>query len=423
MCEMTAPDKRKRTAMLNKPFKKFGLLLASACMLQALVLSEARAETRPTATDDFAELLLGTFDSSTQAIDDADYLDVTVQHCRVEVKDLPAALATGHFIALRQSISTSENPYRVRILRVFSGEGPTGVRVSSFAPQQGVDLSELCFKPTSERIISFADLSEEKCTTSANKEGDAFIGGTGPSGCASARMGAVRMTSELRLDAKGLTTWDRGWDAQGKLAWGPAKGPYQFERVERQDVRLAQLATFFAGRFSNDEQVASDPQNFTPVEYEFCQVDFSDTPMRPDTRLMMSRQVVKTPARTIKRNRIYEFFRDEEGKISVRTNPFEDTKVPEDICQRGLDERRNLSSTILTQRDQCVLNFEWQEAEQAFVGGTPKEGCPSTFQGSVKMIIEEVIKDGVIQPWERWLNAQGEQVAGSRAGPYIYKRK
>jgi hypothetical protein len=138
---------------------------------------------------------------------------------------------------------------------------------------------------------------------------------------------------------------------------------------------------------------------------------------------MMAHQAVTTPARVIKRNRIYEFFRNEEGKIAVRTNPFDETNVPADLCQRSLEVRRNLSSTILTQRDQCILTFDWNDAEQTFAGGTPKEGCSSNFQGAVKMTIEEVIKDGFIQPWERWFNAQGEQVAGSKVGPYIYKRK
>jgi len=401
------------------------ILRAGLSLLGVVFLSTpAAAQPNAPVVDEFAQLLLGIFDSSTQAIDDSDYLDVSVRHCNVVVKDAPAQFASGRFLALRQSVSTSADPYRVRILRVFSGSEKDAVNTSSFAPKAGIDFSDLCFKPEAERVVSFADLSEERCTTTAKKDADgSFAGGTTSEGCPSTRMGSVRMTSEVKLNAEGMSTWDRGWDAQGNLAWGPAKGPYRFERVSAQDVRLSQLAAFFSGKFSNAEQVEADPTNFTPVEYQFCQIDFADEPLRPTTRLMLAQQTVTTPARVFKRNRIYEFFRNEDGKIAVRTNPFNEAAVPQDICNRALNERRGLSKDILTQRDTCVLTFDWNDAEQSFVGGTPAEGCASNFQGAVRMTIEEVIKDGLIQPWERWFNAQGEQVAGSKTGPYVYKRK
>lgn len=401
---------------------KPSLLSTLVALLGSSLTFTAAADDAGPVVDRFADLLLGTFDSSAQAIDDSNYLDVTVRHCTVTVTDLPPELSAGRFLALRQSVSTDANPYRVRILRIATGETPEIVKTSSYATQAGVDISGLCFKPESERVISFKQLAEEKCATEARVQDDGFIGGTTGNGCPSSRAGAVRMTSELTLNAQGMTTWDRGWNAAGELAWGPETGPYRFERVAVQDVRLAQLASFFSGRFSNAEQVAQDPKNFIPVSYQFCQVDAAQNPMRPATRLMLAQQTVTTPARTLQRNRIYEFFRSENGKIAVRTNPFDETKVPADICQRSLAERRALPDEALTQRDSCVLNFEWDEKSESFVGGTPSEGCPSNFQGSVKLSIEEVIKDGVIAPWERWFNAQGEQVAGSKVGPYVYKR-
>jgi hypothetical protein len=187
-------------------------------------------------------------------------------------------------------------------------------------------------------------------------------------------------------------------------------------------VRLAQLASFFSGRFSNAEQVAQDPKNFIPVSYQFCQIDAAQNPLRPATRMMLAQQTVSTPARTIQRNRVYEFFRSTDGKIAIRTNPFDESKVPADICQRSLADRRMIADEALVQKDSCILNFEWNETQEAFIGSTPTDGCPSNFQGAVKFTLEEVIKDGLISPWEKWFNAQGEQVAGSKVGPYIYQR-
>ncbi|NBW80939.1 hypothetical protein EBR21_04215 [bacterium] len=382
----------------------------------------ARAAERNPLVNNFADLLTGVFDSSSQAIDDSEYLDVTVRHCPIRVNNLPIDKRSGRFLALRQSVSTSESPYRVRVLRVFAGEATGSVRVSSFAAKDGINLTDICFKPESERVIGFDQLAEEKCTTESRYDEGRFVGGTTGEGCPSSRAGAVRMTSEITLDGQGMTTWDRGWNAAGQVVWGPEQGPYRFERVAGQDVRLAQLASFFTGRFSNAEQVAQDPKNFIPVSYQFCQIDAAQNPLRPATRLMLAQQTVSTPARTIQRNRIYEFFRSADGKIAIRTNPFDESKVPADICQRSLADRRMIADEALLQKDFCILNFEWNEAQEAFVGSTPNGGCPSNFQGAVKFTLEEVIKDGMISPWEKWFNAQGEQVAGSKVGPYIYKR-
>ena len=110
-------------------------------------------------------MLLGTFDSSTQSIDDSDYLDVTVLHCKVQVSGLPEELRDGEFLALRQSVSTSANPYRVRVMRFFQGGDAQSVRVSSFAPQQGINLAQLCSLPEAQRTVDFSQLTGEKCTT------------------------------------------------------------------------------------------------------------------------------------------------------------------------------------------------------------------------------------------------------------------
>ncbi|MFZ9520531.1 MAG: chromophore lyase CpcT/CpeT [Silvanigrellaceae bacterium] len=407
--------------------KSFAAQWLSAAMLIAFFsafassLTAFAAEKNPL-VNNFADLLTGMFDSSSQAIDDSEYLDVTVHHCAITVNNLPRDKRSGRFLALRQSVSTSDSPYRVRVLRIFAGENSDVVRVSSYGTMEGINLSDVCFKPENERMIGFAQLAEEKCTTESHYENGRFVGGTTGEGCPSSRAGAVRMTSEITLDGKGMTTWDRGWNAAGQVVWGPEKGPYRFERVTAQDVRLAQLASFFSGSFSNAEQVAQDPKNFIPVSYQFCQIDAAQNPLRPFTRLMLAQQTVSTPARTIQRNRVYEFFRNADGKIGIRTNPFEESKVPVDVCQRDLAERRMIADEALAQKDSCVLSFEWNEAQEAFTGSTPAEGCPSNFQGAVKFTLEEVIKDGLISPWERWFNAQGEQVAGSKVGPYIYKR-
>ena len=60
----------------------------------------------------------------------------------------------------------------------------------------------------------------------------AFTGGTTGDGCASALNGADHATSEVRIDATSINTWDRGFDAKGTQVWGGESGPIEFVRLD-----------------------------------------------------------------------------------------------------------------------------------------------------------------------------------------------
>ena len=48
--------------------------------------------------------------------------------------------------------------------------------------------------------------------------------------CPNTRRGAVRMTSLGVATPDGFANWDRGFDASGKVVWGPVAGGYVFRR-------------------------------------------------------------------------------------------------------------------------------------------------------------------------------------------------
>lgn len=48
--------------------------------------------------------------------------------------------------------------------------------------------------------------------------------------CPNTRRGAVRMTSLSIATPDGFANWDRGFDADGKVVWGPVAGGYVFRR-------------------------------------------------------------------------------------------------------------------------------------------------------------------------------------------------
>jgi hypothetical protein len=50
--------------------------------------------------------------------------------------------------------------------------------------------------------------------------------------CPSGLRGAVRTVSRSIHTPQGHANWDRGFDAEGTLIWGPARGGYVFDRVD-----------------------------------------------------------------------------------------------------------------------------------------------------------------------------------------------
>lgn len=65
----------------------------------------------------------------------------------------------------------------------------------------------------------------------ARNEDRSFEGETHPGECGSELHGASYTTSEVRVMAERLISWDRGWDTAGNQVWGAEDGGYVFDRI------------------------------------------------------------------------------------------------------------------------------------------------------------------------------------------------
>lgn len=73
-------------------------------------------------------------------------------------------------------------------------------------------------------------IGEESCNGRVERIGEGFWQGT--ASCPNSYKGAVRMVSKS-VRAPGMAVnWDRGFDADGNVVWGPVEGGYIFERKE-----------------------------------------------------------------------------------------------------------------------------------------------------------------------------------------------
>ena len=71
------------------------------------------------------------------------------------------------------------------------------------------------------------------CAITLHRKGNTYTGSTHDRDCPSKRGKAVYTTSEVVLNSDRMVSWDRGWDAEGKQAWGAEKGGYVFIKRRR----------------------------------------------------------------------------------------------------------------------------------------------------------------------------------------------
>ena len=173
--------------------------------------------------------LTGQFDSTKQAKSDASYLSINLLTCPIEIPTLGTRI-----LHVEQSVIQNgqiQAPYRQRVYVVSEGADPTTQAVSAVwefktpGPFAG-------FCDGSGKQATPADLVERTgCQVELTWMTDHFEGSTPGKKCLSDFQGATYATSEVKMFADRIESWDRGWDASDKQVWGAVKGGYVFDRL------------------------------------------------------------------------------------------------------------------------------------------------------------------------------------------------
>jgi hypothetical protein len=179
--------------------------------------------------DLLASYLTGSFSSQEQAAADTNYFDI-----RLEMKRIWSERGDGYWFYVEQAAASKlERPYRQRVYHVT-------------AQDDGSIRSDIYTLPNPLRFAGawklenpLADLTpdsleiREGCAVILRKTADeSFEGSTVGTGCASELRGASYATSEVRISPEQLLSWDRGFDVEGKQAWGATKGGYVFRKLK-----------------------------------------------------------------------------------------------------------------------------------------------------------------------------------------------
>jgi len=182
------------------------------------------------ATDPAQELLRrlsGRFDSSAQAAADPEHFKAVQLHTCVV---LAPELGPRVLYIEQAMLDQVRAPYRQRLYVIEPGPGGSVVSRVFELRDPGPSVG-LCDAPTGPRRFAAAEVEErEGCRVELVRAGELYRGGTTGKACSSSLAGASYATSEVRVSAGTIESWDRGFDAGDHQVWGAQVGPYRFER-------------------------------------------------------------------------------------------------------------------------------------------------------------------------------------------------
>jgi hypothetical protein len=172
-----------------------------------------------------AKYITGEFTSEAQHAKDTNFLNV-----RMTITPIWVKRTDGFWLYIEQAVSgNEERPYRQRVYKL--SEPQKGQYMSSVFslnhPQRYVNMPELL-----DFIAPDSLIEKEGCAVILQKDFKLFIGSTRAVTCPSELRNASYATSEISISKKELSSWDRGYDSNGKQVWGSVRGPYRFEKMK-----------------------------------------------------------------------------------------------------------------------------------------------------------------------------------------------
>jgi len=364
--------------------------------------------------------LNGSFTSANQSIYNSNFYNVTVRHCPVEIS---GGNPNSKYLLLRQAISLfQESPYRVRLVELVIENDI--IKSKNYSPIIEIDLEKTCLDgeiPTFNRR-DFDSIP--KCELQFFQDSDKFVGTTGSPGCSSNLNGASYVSSDVEITKTYFKSLDRGWDSRGNQVWGSKDGPYIFEKTSFSKIypNLTELLSMLSGESSNQEQFSSQDDDFLYVRTKTCPIKITSF----NSINLITNQVIHMGNSAITRASLYIFKpKDPNSTYSdpvIEVYPIADQKLY-NYCDQP--KKWNLEYNIPLDSKPCVVTFSKgiTLGQPTYFGKTPTEGCPSNFRGSSRLDIDEEITFKKAEVWEKWFDSNGNQVAGSKTGPYIYQKE
>lgn len=202
-------------------------LLLSICIASIMVGCQQKEAKTDKELAELFNLMQGSFNSEDQAQADSTYYNISL-HMYPIWKD------KGNYLYVEQALNRMQNrPYRQRIYKVTRLNDSIFSSAIYTIPNDSLWIGKWK-TPEDFDTISPDDIVErDGCEVLLKRLGtNHFKGATGVNTCKSTLRGASYATSEVEITNGTIVSWDRGFDAQGKHAWGATKAGYIFKELK-----------------------------------------------------------------------------------------------------------------------------------------------------------------------------------------------
>lgn len=178
---------------------------------------------------DLKNMMTGFFSTEAQATEDTSYF-----HIRLCMQPLWEERTDGYWLYVEQAAYASMlRPYRQRVYHLYLSQGDTALVSKVYEIEDPMLFAGGCSDKSLLNLLT-PDLLIERpgCELYLQRVSkERFEGSTLPGSCLSSWRGAAWVSSDVIILPTGLTSWDRGWDEQGELVWGPEEGGYRFDKT------------------------------------------------------------------------------------------------------------------------------------------------------------------------------------------------
>ncbi len=227
----------KRRINMNHTGIAMTALFLALCIYSCTPRNETMMSYDPYETEELAVLMTGSFSSAAQAGADTNYYNISLHMYPIWPNE------EADYLYVEQAVATMLNkPYRQRVYKLERlSDG--GYLSSVYELANDSLFIGMWKKPTYFDKYSPDDLiKREGCGVYLFANGDGtYTGSTKGQSCESTISGAKYATSIVDIQPEQISSWDQGFDTEGKQVWGAENGPYVFKRKPRRQNGARQL--------------------------------------------------------------------------------------------------------------------------------------------------------------------------------------
>lgn len=206
------------------------LLLLSGSAYSQVNISDQHEENIKSDLALLVSYMQGSFSSEDQSKTDTNFFDI-----RLQMKPMWLERSDAKWIYVEQAVSSKlDKPYRQRVYKVTQlSDGTFESAVFTFPEPLKYAGDWKKDKPL--EILTPDDLMPRTgCSVFLTKNEDgSFSGSTKGKGCESDLRNAKYASSEVVINANGMTSWDRGFNEKDEQVWGATTGGYIFKKVSK----------------------------------------------------------------------------------------------------------------------------------------------------------------------------------------------